>query len=200
MRRIREVFGRTGEVAIAREWPCGICGASTSKDYPMTTHTAAALPIRRYVPFARAVAQTAAITAAVLALGYLMRGQGEYRTPAWALWIHLGTVIPAVPLGAFVLWAPKGTRGHKAAGRVWALLMLVTAIASFWLRGLTGGIGPIHIFSVITLYSIPMGIWHARRGNIIAHQRAMRGVYIGLIVAGAFAMMPGRFLPHLLFG
>ncbi len=166
----------------------------------MSTEIAAASPIHRHAALLRAVAQTAIVTAAVLAIGYLMRGQGEYRTPAWALWIHLGTVIPAVPLGAFVLWAPKGTRGHKAAGRVWALLMLVTAIASFWLRGLTGGIGPIHIFSVITLYSIPMGIWHARRGNILAHQRAMRGVYIGLIVAGAFAMMPGRFLPDLLFG
>ena len=166
----------------------------------MIVQAEATSPIHRHAPLVLAIIQTAAATAAVLALGYLMRGQGEYRTPAWALWIHLGTVIPAVPLGAFVLWARKGTRGHKMAGRVWALLMLVTALDSFWLRGLTGGIGPIHIFSVITLYSIPMGIWHAWRGNIVAHQRAMRGVYIGLIVAGAFAMMPGRFLAHLLFG
>jgi len=165
----------------------------------MSTH-AAAPPIHRHASVLRTVVATTAVTAAVLALGYLMRGQGDYRTPAWALWIHLGTVIPAVPLGAFVLWAPKGTRRHKAAGRVWALLMLVTAIDSFWIRGLTGGIGPIHIFSVITLYSIPMGIWHIRRGNVAAHQRAMRGVYIGLIVAGVFAMMPGRFLAHLAFG
>lgn len=166
----------------------------------MTTQTAAAPSIRRHAMLMRGIVQTAAITAAVLALAYLMRGQGDYETPAWALWLHLATVIPAVPLGAYVLYAPKGTRGHKAAGRVWALLMLVTAIDSFWLRGLTGGIGPIHIFSVITLYSIPMGIWHAWRGNIVAHQRSMRGVYIGLIVAGAFAMIPGRFLSAMLFG
>ena len=136
-----------------------------------------------------------------IVLGFVMRGDGNaYQTPAWALWIHLGTVIPAVPLGAWVLWGPKGTPGHKAAGRIWALMMVVTAIDSFWLRSLTGGIGPIHIFSVLTLYSIPVSIWNARRGNIEAHRRAMVGVYAGLFIAGGFTMIPGRYLPTLLFG
>jgi uncharacterized membrane protein len=170
--------------------------------------TAAALApsrLRRIAPLIAPLLLTIAATATLTLLGYAMRGAdtgggGDYHTPAWALWIHLGTVIPAVPLGAWVLWGPKGTRGHKTAGRVWALMMLVTAIDSFWIRGLTGGIGPIHIFSVLTLVSIPLAIWHVRRGRIAAHRRAMIGVYIGLFVAGGFAMMPGRMLSGLFFG
>ncbi len=156
---------------------------------------------RSLSPLVRRGLLIAAALAAAVVLGYVMRGQGnDYRNPTWALWIHLATVIPAVPLGAWVLWGPKGTPAHKVAGRVWALLMLVTAIDSFWLRTLTGGIGPIHIFSILTLYSIPVSIWNARRGHIDAHRRAMVGVYAGLFVAGAFTMIPGRFLPNLLFG
>lgn len=117
-----------------------------------------------------------------------------YQTPAWAVYIHLATVLPAVPLGAWVLWSRKGTPAHKAAGRIWALMMVITAIDSFWIRGMTGSIGPIHIFSVITLVSIPRGIWLARKGDIEGHIACMRGVYIGLIIAGAFALMPGRLL------
>ena len=129
-------------------------------------------------------------------LGFWLRPESgtTYQTPAWAVYIHLATVIPAVPLGAWVLWRRKGTPAHKAAGRVWALLMIISAIDSFWIRSLTGGIGPIHIFSVITLWSIPQGIWLARKGDIDGHLACMRGVYIGLVIAGVFAMMPGRFL------
>jgi len=159
------------------------------------------LPGHRFAPWLRSIAMTIAAVGSLLLLGYLLRGDGTaYRTPAWALWIHLVTVVPAVPLGAWVLWGRKGTRGHKAAGRIWALLMLVTAIDSFWIRSLSGGIGPIHIFSVLTLWWIPVGVWHARRGNVEGHRQAMVGVYIGLCVAGGFAMVPGRFLPHMLFG
>lgn len=167
----------------------------------MSSALASFKPARRFAPVILAILVTAAATAGLIQLGLLLRGTGgEYRTPAWALWIHLATVIPALPLGAFVLWAPKGTRWHKGAGRVWALMMLATAIDSFWIRSLTGGIGPIHFFSVLTLFSIPMAICQARRGNIVAHRRTMRGVYIGLLVAGGFAVMPGRILFSLLVG
>lgn len=150
----------------------------------------------------RSILLTIGATGGLMALGFAMRGDGDtaYQTPAWALWIHLATVIPALPLGAWVLWGRKGTAGHKLAGRVWMAMMIITAIDSFWIRSLTGGIGPIHIFSVLTLYSLPMSIVHARRGNIAAHKRSVTGVYIGLVVAGAFSMVPGRMLPTLIFG
>lgn len=167
----------------------------------MSAATLSSSSPRSLAPLVRRALLILGSLSVTILLGYVMRGDGnEYHAPAWALWIHLGTVLPAIPLGAWVLWGPKGTPGHKAAGRIWALMMLVTAIASFWLRGLTGGIGPIHLFSVLTLYSIPVSIWNARRGNIEAHRRAMVGVYAGLIIAGGFAMLPGRFLSMALLG
>lgn len=125
--------------------------------------------------------------------------RGSENTP-WALAIHVGTVVPALFLGAPILLMKKGTALHKALGRIWATLMMTTAISSFWLTGLTGGVGPIHIFSVVTLVSIPWAIYNIRKGNIIAHQRAMTGPYIGLFIAGLFSFLPGRLMGNLAFG
>ena len=154
----------------------------------------------------RGVATVAIASAATLLL--LALSASVERTAGWqppsgariALYIHLVTVIPAVPLGAIVLWRPKGDAPHQLMGRIWAVLMMVTAISSFWLQSLRGGFSFIHLFSVLTLISIPMAIWHARRGNIRRHMNAMRGVYAGLIAAGLFAAAPGRFLGQLFFG
>lgn len=164
------------------------------------TITAPSLPTMNGL--ARSILVTAAATGGLTLLGFAMRPSGgtDWETPAWALWLHIGTVVPALPLGAWVLMGRKGTPAHRMAGRIWAMLMVVTAIASFWIRDLTGGIGPIHLFSVLTLVSVPLSIWHIRRGNIIGHKRAMTGVYIGLVVAGLFALMPGRFLMTTLLG
>jgi uncharacterized membrane protein len=117
-----------------------------------------------------------------------------------ALMIHVGTVVPALFLGAPILLMKKGTTLHKALGRIWASLMMITSISSFWLTGLTGGIGPIHIFSVVTLISIPWAVYCARKGDFIRHQRAMTGPYIGLFIAGLFSFVPGRMMGNLLFG
>lgn len=117
-----------------------------------------------------------------------------------ALPVHLVCALIALPLGAYVLWRPKGTPTHKLLGRFWAILMLVIAVSSYWLRTLSGGFSFIHLLSVLTLVSIPFGIYQARRHDIGGHLRTMRGVYIGLIVAGLFAMAPERTLGGLLFG
>ena len=126
--------------------------------------------------------------------------RGAWQTPAFAVPLHLATVIPALPLGLWLLLRPKGTPTHRMLGRVWGMLMLVTALDSLLIRQITGGLEPIHIFSVVTLVSIPAGIVAARRGNIAGHRRAMTGPYIGLIVAGLFALAPGRLLGTLIFG
>ena len=124
----------------------------------------------------------------------------SYADTPWALIIHVSTVVPALLLGGPILIMKKGTALHKALGRVWAVLMMTTALSSFWLQGLVGTIGPIHIFSVITLVSIPRAIWAIRNGDIVTHQRAMVGPYIGLLVAGLFAFMPGRTMGELVVG
>jgi uncharacterized membrane protein len=116
-----------------------------------------------------------------------------------ALAIHLGTVIPALFLGGAMFMMRKGTALHKILVRVWAVLMMTTAISSFWLQGMTGGIGLIHIFSVITLVSIPRAIWAIRKGDVEAHRQAMTGPYVGLVVAGLFSFLPGRMMGDLAF-
>lgn len=149
----------------------------------------------------------AATAAATLILWLLSRWMGpvtgvggQLAGREIALPVHLVCAVIALPLGAFVLWRPKGTGTHKLLGRMWVALMLVIAVSSYWLRTLSGGFSFIHLLSVLTLVSIPLGIYHARKGNVAAHVRAMRGVYIGLVVAGGFAMAPNRTLGELLFG
>jgi len=138
-------------------------------------------------------------TLMLMALASVISGGARisYEETPWALFIHVGTVVPALLLGGPVLIMKKGTALHKMLGRIWAALMMTTAISSFWLQGLVGTIGPIHIFSVITLVSIPRAIWAIRKGDVITHQRAMVGPYIGLLVAGLFSFMPGRMMGQL---
>lgn len=146
------------------------------------------------------IAGTIALTLGAMALAMAFAGpsRAESVQPDWALGLHLVTVIPAFFLGIAVMLMKKGTNAHKMLGKIWAVLMMVTAISSFWLQGLFGGIGPIHIFSVMTLVSIPRAIWAIRKGNVKIHQRVMTGPFIGLCVAGAFSMIPGRVMGNLL--
>jgi uncharacterized membrane protein len=116
-----------------------------------------------------------------------------------ALIIHLGTVLPALPLGAWLLVRRKGGAVHKLLGRIWGGMMVTTAVSSFWLQE-NGGLSFIHVFSVITLVSIPLGVFWIRRGIMERHRRAMTSTYIGLVVAGLFAFAPGRLLWAWLFG
>ena len=139
-----------------------------------------------------------------LAAGAVLRSTGggtAYKTPPLAIWVHLATVVPAVPLGAWLLWRKrKGDMAHRIGGRLWALMMVATAIDSFWVRTITGGIGPIHLFSVLVMVQVPRAIWFARSGQIDRHLKTMRGVYFGLLAAGFFAMAPGRTLWMFVFG
>lgn len=114
--------------------------------------------------------------------------------------VHLAAVIPALPLGGYILWRRKGDRLHKMLGRTWAALMLLTALSSFGLHGLTGRLSWIHILSVVVLVSVPRGVILAMRGNIPAHKNAILRVYAGLVIAGFFTFLPGRLLGQWLFG
>jgi uncharacterized membrane protein len=153
--------------------------------------------------FAVATALSLAVTFLLWGLSQLTQRPADWQPPSGAriaLYVHLITVVPAVPLGALVLWAPKGNAAHKLLGRIWAALMMITAASSFWLQTLNGGLSFIHLFSVATLVSIPIAVWHARRGDTRRHLRAMRGVYAGLIAAGLFSVAPGRILGEMLLG
>ena len=84
--------------------------------------------------------------------------------------LHLATAAGAALLGPFILLRRKGDAGHKTLGRIWASLMIVTAISSAFIRapgaGIAGtGFSFIHIFTVWTLVNIPLGIWAAINPN-----------------------------------
>jgi uncharacterized membrane protein len=127
-------------------------------------------------------------------------------SPPLPVILHLATVLPAIPLGIFVLLRRKGDRLHKVAGRIWMGLMFSTAVISLFIHSINSsdtffGLSPIHFFSVLTIYSVPYSILMARRGNIEAHKRSVTGMFIGaLVVAGVFSFMPGRFMWLWVFG
>ncbi|MEO1046501.1 MAG: DUF2306 domain-containing protein [Pseudomonadota bacterium] len=119
--------------------------------------------------------------------------------------LHVGAVIPAIPLGIYVFWARKGTSRHKRLGRIWALLMVVIALSSFWIgnpdRGFAGThFSWIHLLSLFVLFSVTRSIVAIRRGNVQRHRNAMENMFIALLVAGAFTFVPGRVLNILAFG
>jgi uncharacterized membrane protein len=83
------------------------------------------------------------------------------------------------------------------------LLMAFVATSSFFVHTICmiGGFSPIHILSVLTLASLPVAVLRARRGQIAAHARGMRTLYVlALIVPGLFTLLPGRIMHDVVFG
>jgi len=115
------------------------------------------------------------------------------------------TVLPAFFIGTFLLLNTKGTRMHRWLGKVYMLLMLLTALVTLFMSAavgpvLLGHFGFIHLLSFLVLYSVPAAFFAARNGNIAAHKANMLGLYLGgILIAGAFALMPGRLIHSWLF-
>jgi uncharacterized membrane protein len=119
-----------------------------------------------------------------------------------AIQIHAFAALAAFALGAVQLAAPKGTIPHRLFGWVWAALMLVVVISSFFIHEirLWGPWSPIHLLSIFTLVMLPLAIWAARRHNVERHRRAMMGLFFGaLLIAGAFTLLPGRIMHAVVF-
>lgn len=123
-------------------------------------------------------------------------------TQSLAVMIHLATVLPAVPLGAWLMLSRKGTARHKQLGKIWILLMVITALSALFIRQINGGqFSPIHLFVPMTLHGAWKAISTARRGDIAAHKKGLIGFYLGaLTIPGLFAFMPGRLMATWLFG
>lgn len=120
------------------------------------------------------------------------------------VFFHLVTAVAALGLGVVILARGKGTRSHRALGWTWVVLMAATATASAFIRDYrlpnVAGYTPIHLFTVLTAASLPLAVWHARRGNVAAHRSTMKGLYLGgCAIAGVFALLPGRFLGALVW-
>ncbi len=122
------------------------------------------------------------------------------------MFTHLVTVIPCLFIGAYLLLFQKGTSKHRIIGKVYLSLMFFTAIVSLFLPAHVGSqfmrhFGWIHLFSFLTLYTVPTAILAIKKGKIKTHKRKMILLYFGaLIIAGGFTLAPGRYLHGVFFG
>jgi len=121
------------------------------------------------------------------------------------MYLHLATVVPCFIIGTVLLIIKKGTSTHKSYGRIYMVLMLITATITLFMPARVGPtvlnhFGWIHSFSFLTLYTVPTAYWAVKKGNIKAHKRKMILLYFGaLIIAGGFTFAPGRYLYELFF-
>lgn len=121
-----------------------------------------------------------------------------YEAKQVAILIHLSTVLPAIPLGLWVLLARKGDARHRMLGRIWAVLMLVAATSAIFIRTINHGqFSWIHLFVPVVFLALFRAIRAARTGRIALHKRLMWTLYsAGLLLPGMFAFLPGRLLWH----
>ncbi len=121
------------------------------------------------------------------------------------MFFHLATVLPCVVMGAALFAMKKGTPVHKATGKVYMILMLITAIVTLLMPAQVGPqlfnhFGFIHLFSLLALQSVPKAYFAIRRGDVKSHKFSMIGLYVGgIVIAGSLTLLPGRYLHSLLF-
>jgi len=119
---------------------------------------------------------------------------------------HLVTVVPCFVIGAVLLILKKGTAVHKSFGRIYMILMIITATITLFMPAHVGPrvlnhFGWIHLFSFLTVYTVPTAYIAIKKGNVKAHKRKMILLYFGaIIIAGGFTLAPGRYLHELFFG
>lgn len=122
-----------------------------------------------------------------------------------AIQLHVATVVPAFFIGTWLIFlSRKGAPRHRALGKLYLALMVLTAIAAFFIHAQVGptfyGFGFIHLVIPLVVsgtYNALQGVW---THNIPRHRRAMLTMYVGaLLIAGAFTFMPGRIMYRMLF-
>ena len=114
------------------------------------------------------------------------------------IWLHLTTALLALGLGTTNLALIKGTPRHKVVGWIWMGAMLCVTLSSFAIRELNDGeFSWIHGLTLWTLFSMFVAVFSIHRGWVRVHAGFMIGTMIGMIVAGVFALSPGRFIGNL---
>jgi uncharacterized membrane protein len=104
--------------------------------------------------------------------------------------VHIGSGLAALAFGAIVLLMTKGTRPHKALGYGYIVAMLVLNGTAFGIYRLFHGLGPFHVFALLSLVTLIAGFLPAfsRRPRdrwMYHHFRWMAGSYVGLVAATA---------------
>ena len=128
--------------------------------------------------------------------------------------VHLSAALSAVAIGPIALWARRGHAGrragsqrprlHRAAGYAWVTLMLVTALSAIFISDPAvpniAGFSAIHLLIPVVLFSLFLAFRQLLRGNVSGHRKTMVSLYVSAcLIAGAFTLMPGRYLGHMLW-
>lgn len=123
---------------------------------------------------------------------------------------HAFAAMAAFLIGLVQIVAPKGTLPHRTLGVIWVLLMIGIAVSSIFIRPalipglpLSQWFGPIHFFTLLTFWTVGSGLYHLAQGGkkLKRHGGQFIGIYIGgLVIAGAFAFLPGRVMHKVVFG
>lgn len=114
------------------------------------------------------------------------------------MYLHLATVLPAFVIGTVLLIMKKGINAHKTFGRIYMILMMITACITLFMRAEVGPkilnhFGWIHSFSFLTIYAVPTAYLAIKNGNVKSHKRKMILLYFGaIIIAGGFIFVPRR--------
>jgi len=105
--------------------------------------------------------------------------------------VHVLAASSAIVGGAAMLMLKKGTRLHRLLGRAWIALMLLAVLMSFGIQT-RGHPSWLHLLSLAVLLTLGRAIYAVMHGNIRTHRRAMISLYVSLLAAGLFTLMPGR--------
>ena len=117
--------------------------------------------------------------------------------------LHVIAAVLALVLGVAQLILPKGDKRHRLVGYIWCAAMFFVAAISLDIHIIRqwAGFSLIHVLSIYVLCMLPLGLLAARAGRIERHKRIMSGIFFfGLIVAGAFTLLPGRIMHLVAFG
>jgi uncharacterized membrane protein len=122
--------------------------------------------------------------------------------------IHMSAAIAAIAIGPFAIWARKGRvqrpKLHRAMGYAWVTLMVATAVSAIFIRDYRlpniAGYTPIHLLIPVVFAWLTRAFRALAAGDIPKHRNAMVAVYVSAcIVAGAFTLLPNRFLGQLVW-
>ena len=178
----------------------------TTLALPFAASAAAAKPGFDIGPIARTMVSIACFTMCFLvaiALGRAAFGLVDnlHHYAKLPVIIHVASVLPAIPLGGYLLLARKGTARHKLLGKVWLVLMLVTATSAIFIQS-TGGFSFIHIFVPVTFHAAWKTVATARKGDIAGHKKHLVFTYLtALMIPGIVAFaIPGRLMNTMLLG
>jgi uncharacterized membrane protein len=132
----------------------------------------------------------------------LLRGRGGWVQLGPLIWLHLGLVMLPLAITPLQLLRRRGDGVHRVMGWIWGLSLFITALISLGIRDINdGGFSFIHIFSIVTVVTVPLLVYAARHHHIARHRRTVRGLVTGaLLAAGYFTLVPSRVLGGWLWG